>query len=104
MDFVKALNDLINTIENIEILSEAGVIINELGDSQKAVSMFNKLNEWTYSSRSTFYYHEVCKDVRVYCFHRRYTWLRDLYKSHFSTPWSICKLLVAILLLVLTII
>ena len=96
------LDHLINTSEDVDLLSDEGIIDNRLGDSNAVTTMINNLNkgiEWIavindyidlYNKLNSFY-----ENPR----HRRQATLK---REYFSTPWRGASTLAAIVLLVLT--
>ncbi|KAL9428079.1 hypothetical protein AB3S75_030134 [Citrus x aurantiifolia] len=69
-NYISLMDSLINTEEDVNLLVEAGIICNHVGDNAKVANMFNKF----------------CKHIRLdgLCYRDI---LKDL-KAHYDNPWN----------------
>ncbi|CAL5395105.1 unnamed protein product [Camellia sinensis] len=93
---------LVNSSEDVEILSHHEIIHNLLGDNAVVSTMLSKLGNNVVIP--FFGYHEVYNNVNKHCEESWYRWLAILRRDYFNTPWALISFLVALLLLVLTLV
>ncbi|XVE90326.1 hypothetical protein DITRI_Ditri20bG0068500 [Diplodiscus trichospermus] len=101
-DYVVFMNNLIDSGKDVQLLRHSGVIVNWLGDDEAVAQMFNKLGDFTYSSRYPFYYKEIYDKVDMHCQKKWNRWKATLKKDYFNSPWSLISVVAAIVLLLLT--
>ncbi|KAJ0111257.1 hypothetical protein Patl1_02998 [Pistacia atlantica] len=97
--YAKLMDNLIDTDEDVEILSDKNIIDNWL-NPEDAKQFFNKLYHDTFVKQ--FFYHDICLAVKN---HRKRCWPRwrfFLVHNYFGKPWAIVSLIVGTILLVLT--
>ncbi|TXG62553.1 hypothetical protein EZV62_009547 [Acer yangbiense] len=73
-NYVDLLDYLIDTVNDVDLLVEKGIIVNCVGDNKVIAKMFNKLG--TYMTTST---------------HSRYCGIVDRMKTHYNNPWNHAK-------------
>nr|XP_023897774.1 UPF0481 protein At3g47200-like [Quercus suber] len=93
------LDNLINTVEDVDILSENEIIKNWL-NPEDAVPFFNKLYYNTGVTKT--YFQSLCKEVNEYCNRRWPKWRAVLVGKYFNTPWAVLSTVGAVILLILT--
>lgn len=93
---------LISTELDVSLLEKAGIIINDIGGSDKEVSkMFNDLRKFVIVPHS-IHFNDISVALREHC-NRRYNRARAALKhDHFYTPWASISVIGAILLIILT--
>ncbi|XP_021757948.1 UPF0481 protein At3g47200-like [Chenopodium quinoa] len=95
------LDKLIDTIEDVEVLQEAGILLNHLGSDEDAIKFFNNVPRNT-TVGSHFHYSQVSKDANEYasdCWNQSKAILRNKYFHH---PWAIISVIAAIILFILS--
>ena len=101
--YVVIMDSLIDTTEDLAILTKARVIVNHLGSDQKLVKMWNKMCK-TVTIRSCERLDDITHDVLK---HYRDPW-RSMFvefrEKFFSRPWLTASVISAILLLVMTLV
>ncbi|CAK9152471.1 unnamed protein product, partial [Ilex paraguariensis] len=103
-DYVTFIDRLINSLKDVEILGDSGVIDNWLGNDKTVSIMFNKVINQVIQNSDTFCYSEVFDDVNEYCGHSWHTWMANLNHNYFNNPWSCISVSGVFVLLVLTLI
>jgi hypothetical protein len=93
------LDNLINTVKDMDILCENEIIDNWL-NPEDAVQFFNKLYHNAYVKE--YYYLRLCSQVDEFRQRRWPRWRAVLVRNYFNTPWAILSTLVAFILVVLT--
>ena len=100
--YVVIMDSLIDTTEDLAILTKARVIVNHLGSDQKLVKMWNKMCKNVVTIRSCKRLDDMTHNILK---HYREP-LRSMYvefrEKFFSRPWLTASVISAILLLVLT--
>ncbi|RWR92931.1 UPF0481-like protein [Cinnamomum micranthum f. kanehirae] len=93
---------LINTAQDVEILSSKGIIEDALGSEELVASHFNSMARGTINYTEDFYLSDVCNDINRYS-KRCWPKLRaSLVHDYFNNPWAIISFLAALFLLLLT--
>ncbi|KAK8625442.1 hypothetical protein V6N13_090314 [Hibiscus sabdariffa] len=101
-DYVKFMDNLINTSKDVQLLRKSGIIDNWLGDDEAVAQMFNRLQDSVWISND-FYYAEIFLSVNEHCQKRWKRWKAALKKNYFNSPWLFISFLAATVLLLLTI-
>ncbi|KAM3714899.1 hypothetical protein ACJW31_01G367900 [Castanea mollissima] len=91
-DFYLILDHLINTTKDVDLLSDEGIIVNRLGDSNAMISMINNLSKGILRRSMNSDYCRMAQRNAI------------LKNQYFSTPWVTASTIAAIILLVLTLI
>ncbi|KAI8009918.1 UPF0481 protein [Camellia lanceoleosa] len=97
----KIMDYLVNTSEDVEILTHHGIIHNILGDNEVAGAMINKLGNNIVGSYAG--YEEVYNNVNEHCREKWNLWLAILRRKCFNNPWALISFLAAVVLLFLTV-
>ncbi|KAI8011123.1 UPF0481 protein [Camellia lanceoleosa] len=97
----KFMDYLVNTSEDVRILTHNGIIHNLLGDNEVAAVMINKLG--TNIIASYVGYKEVYNNVNKHCREKWNLRLATLRRDYFNTPWALISFLAAVVLLLLTV-
>ncbi|KAJ4705213.1 hypothetical protein OWV82_022021 [Melia azedarach] len=99
-NYIDIMDNLINTEDDVNLLVEAGIISNYMGDNAKVAKMFNELGQKINVSPSC--YEEIIKDLNV---HHNNPWnhaMATLKRVYFSNYWRGTATIAAIMLLFLT--
>ncbi|XP_030534253.1 UPF0481 protein At3g47200-like [Rhodamnia argentea] len=105
------MDSLIDTPDDIDILTHCGILENQLKSTDDVASLFNSLYKETMRESSQFFYSSQCESLNAYsrtwwhqcmaaCYRSRVILKRD----YFSNPWSGISVVVAVVLLVLTVV
>ncbi|KAM4118447.1 hypothetical protein ACB094_02G203500 [Castanea mollissima] len=103
-DFYLILDHLVNTSKDVDLLSDKGIIVNWLGDSNTVKCMINNLNLGIITSRMNSDYNLLCKDLNDFYEKTWHRWKALLRHQYFGTPWRAASTIAAIILLGLTLI
>ncbi|KAI9178592.1 hypothetical protein LWI28_028284 [Acer negundo] len=96
--YAKLMDNLIDTPEDVEILSDHDVLDNWL-NPEDATQFFNKLYNDAYVK--TFYYHDVCQQVNSYSKRWWPKWRYFYTHNYFTAPWAIVSQIVAVIFLII---
>ncbi|KAL7251288.1 hypothetical protein ACSBR1_013175 [Camellia fascicularis] len=100
--YTNLMDYLVNSSNDVQILSDNGVIRNLLGDNEVVSTMLNKLCNNVFVS--LICYEQVCHDVNKHCKGRCNVWLATLRRDYFNTPWALISFFAAVVLLLLTVV
>jgi hypothetical protein len=103
-DFYLLLDHLINTTKDVDLLSDNGIVVNYLGDSNAVASMINNLSKGIFRKDMNSDFYRISKDLNEYCEEPSHRWQAILRHQYFSTPWRMASTIIAVILLVLTLI
>ncbi|GKU97480.1 hypothetical protein SLEP1_g10623 [Rubroshorea leprosula] len=98
--YAKLMDNLIDTVEDIDILRKNGIICNSL-NPEDATKFFNSLYNSTYISHN--HYADIYKDVNCYCQRWWPRWRAFYIHNYLGKPWAIFSQIFALLILALTI-
>ncbi|KAK7393267.1 hypothetical protein VNO78_21817 [Psophocarpus tetragonolobus] len=103
-DYVFVMDLLINTSKDVDILTQKGVLLNYLGDSDSVANLFNGLCKNIFFVNFNSQYLELCKDLNN--FHRNaFNKLKStLRRDYCKGPWQTAASIAAIILLILSVI
>ncbi|XP_068639613.1 UPF0481 protein At3g47200-like [Aristolochia californica] len=97
MDFI------INTAEDVDILSRHRILEQTLGSEEEVASVFNGLStNIFYSQQENDLLPSVCEEINKYCENKFNIWKANLINDYFGNPWAIISVVAAIVLLFLT--
>ncbi|KAJ0081191.1 hypothetical protein Patl1_12016 [Pistacia atlantica] len=97
-DYIHLMDSLINTENDVDLLSEKGISHNPSGDNSVTANMFNKLRLQIPPSQDSFYF-TIYKDMRYHYNNRWNHAMETLNSMYFSNPWRGTATVVAIILL-----
>jgi hypothetical protein len=104
-DYIRLMDCLINSQEDVQILRHSGIIENGLGDDGMVCSLFNTLGINVILSHSRyFYYHKVFDGAKEHCNRKRNVWMAKLKHDYFNSPWALLSFLAAVALLLFTLV
>ncbi|XP_074289644.1 UPF0481 protein At3g47200-like [Silene latifolia] len=103
IDYFAFLNSLINTPDDVEILTRKGIIENWLGNNEEVAELFSKLFKETRLRNNKFYYSRICRQLNGYAKKPWHYYITVLNTKYFNHPWSIIALVYAIVMLILTV-
>ncbi|XP_062165654.1 UPF0481 protein At3g47200-like [Alnus glutinosa] len=105
--YVSFLDSLINEPGDVKDLKKAHVLRNVLGKDQEVAELFNEIGTDLVPNPET--YKDVKIQIQAYCknnisyiLFKLKTWIAEVIRVHFSSPWAIVGLLAASSALVLT--
>ncbi|XP_028073197.1 UPF0481 protein At3g47200-like [Camellia sinensis] len=101
-DYVKFLDCLIETPQDVEILHRRGIINNWKGDDEVVARIFKKISDGVTGPGEHFQYPDVFNKVNRHCSTRRNQWMANLNQNYLNSPWAFISILAALLLLLLT--
>ncbi|KAJ4705219.1 hypothetical protein OWV82_022026 [Melia azedarach] len=100
-NYIALMDDLINTKEDVNLLVEAGIISNQVGDTARIAKMFNELGLQIALSTPSCY-SNIVRDMKT---HYEDPWNRamaTLKRVYFTNMWRGTGTIAAIFLLILT--
>ncbi|ESR33830.1 hypothetical protein CICLE_v10006757mg, partial [Citrus x clementina] len=100
VSYIDVMDGLINTVKDVKILCESGILTNCLGDEEVVAQMFNRL-EVCVRLPPENNYKEMLKNVNKYCDRKWNKWMANLWHNYFNTPWAIISFFAALVLLIL---
>ena len=103
-DFYLILDHLINSTKDVDLLSDEGIIVNRLGDSNTVTSIINNLSKGIFRRSMNSDYCELCEALNAFYEVEWHGWNAILKNQYFSTPWVTASTIVVIILLVLILI
>ncbi|XP_042479669.1 putative UPF0481 protein At3g02645 [Macadamia integrifolia] len=92
---------LIDTARDIELLEQKGIIINNRGNREDVVTLFNNIGKQVVAREP--YFSGVVKDLEEYHNKTWNKWKASLRHDYFNTTWSSISVGVAVFLIVLTV-
>ncbi|KAA0064943.1 hypothetical protein IC582_006200 [Cucumis melo] len=102
IQYVLFMDDLISTEKDVRLLVEAGVIINQIGGSDKEVAdLFNNFCKFITAPKSSNF-DSIIKDLCEHCNGRWNRAKASLKHNYFNTPWAFISFFAATLLILLT--
>ncbi|XP_052290020.1 UPF0481 protein At3g47200-like [Citrus sinensis] len=100
VSYIDVMDGLINTVKDVKILCESGILTNCLGDEEVVAQMFNRLGVCVRLPPENNY-KEMLKNVNKYCDRKWNKWMANLWHNYFNTPWAIISFFAALVLLIL---
>ncbi|KAL0364153.1 UNVERIFIED_CONTAM: hypothetical protein Sangu_0512900 [Sesamum angustifolium] len=101
-DYVKLLDSLINSSEDIDILCKCEIIDNWLGDNEVVANIFNRLT-LSVTGHQHFVYTDIFDKVNAHYGTRRNKAIATLRRDYFNSPWAYFSFLAALAILSLTV-
>ncbi|XP_021737831.1 UPF0481 protein At3g47200-like [Chenopodium quinoa] len=101
IDYIVFLDQLIDTVEDVQVLVKNNIIRNQLGSDDDVVKLFNNIGKNVIASCKNYYY-DVSEDLNRYASTRRHKWMAILRSKYFNHPWTILSVIAAFMLFVLT--
>ncbi|XP_021661752.2 UPF0481 protein At3g47200 isoform X1 [Hevea brasiliensis] len=101
-NYIRFIDELINTEDDVDLLIEKGVLVNSLGNNEKVANLFNDLNSGIV--RANFCYETIFQRLNDHygtCWYRAVATLRHAYFTNF---WRGSGTVFAFILLILTLI
>jgi hypothetical protein len=100
--YILVLDFLIDTVKDVNLLVQKGILVNTLGDSNAVTTWVNKLSRQIYYSKMNSNYISLCEQLNKFCKVACHRWKANLRRDYFSTPWRTASTAAAIILLVFT--
>ncbi|KAA0064946.1 hypothetical protein IC582_006204 [Cucumis melo] len=101
--YILFMDDLISTEKDVRLLVNSGVIINNIGGSDKEVSeLFNNLGKFVNQCPSPYMFNHISKALRKHCNGRWNKAKASLKHNYFNTPWAFISFFAASFLVLLT--
>ncbi|CAK9312841.1 unnamed protein product [Citrullus colocynthis] len=109
ISYVLFMDYLISTEKDVSLLVKAGIIINDIGGSDKEVSeLFNNLGKFVNMPGNTSAYFKKFNGIsKALCEHRERRWNKSkasLKHNYFNTPWAGISVFAATFIILLTLI
>ncbi|XP_043721233.1 UPF0481 protein At3g47200-like [Telopea speciosissima] len=95
------MDNLIDTVRDVELLEQKGIITNILGSPKDVVTLFNNITKQVVLVEP--YFSGVIKDLEDYHNKSWNKWMANLRQNYFHTPWAAISVVAAVVLLILTI-
>ncbi|KAG2726300.1 hypothetical protein I3760_01G106600 [Carya illinoinensis] len=102
-NYVRFMDDLINSPKDVQLLRRRRIIRNLLGDDEVVSNMFKRLGQHITISTSSSVYARTSMAVNMHCSKRWNVWVAKLRREYFGSPWALLSFLAALLLLALAI-
>ncbi|KAI7994695.1 UPF0481 protein [Camellia lanceoleosa] len=102
LDYTVLMDYLINTRKDVELLVQAKVIENWLGDNDDVSNLFNGLGKGVVFDSDRCYFTKLHRELSDYCKIRKHRWKANLRHNYCNTPWRVLSIIVAAILLGLT--
>ncbi|KAM7493034.1 hypothetical protein LguiB_027643 [Lonicera macranthoides] len=99
IDYIIFMDDLINTSEDVDLLTKNGILVNWLGDSKAAANLFNSLSINIVFDDYNFFFSHICEKLYEYYKVPKHKWKATLRRDYFGTRWKTASTVAAILLL-----
>ncbi|XP_010269435.1 PREDICTED: UPF0481 protein At3g47200-like [Nelumbo nucifera] len=99
--FICFLDSLIDQASDVRVLRSDGVLLNSLSKDEEAAELINHLAMEVVDSND---FSHVTKDLKMYIQHYWRVRFAEIYRKHFSTPWTMIAFFGAIFITILTII
>ncbi|GAB4835913.1 hypothetical protein Ancab_000832 [Ancistrocladus abbreviatus] len=103
-DYLTLLDSLIDDAKDVQMLIEAQIIENLLGNNEDVSDLFRKLCKNIGLVRSTFYYRDICQQLNKHCSSKWHKHKATLRQKYFNHPWAALSVISAFVLLLLTVI
>ncbi|XP_054817007.1 UPF0481 protein At3g47200-like [Prosopis cineraria] len=104
IDYVFVFDSLVNTKEDVDVLTNKKIIHNLLGDADEVATLFNGLGKNITAYNFNVEYLDICKNLNDFYqnpWHKRKATLR---RDYCNTPWQTVASIAGIILLALTIV
>ncbi|KAI7994616.1 UPF0481 protein [Camellia lanceoleosa] len=101
-DYSMIMDYLINTSKDVELLVQAKIIENWLGDNNDVSNLFNGLSKGVNIISDDYYFTELHKELNDFCEIPSHKWKATLRQNYCNTPWRVLSIIVAAILLGLT--
>ncbi|KAK2995446.1 hypothetical protein RJ640_002743 [Escallonia rubra] len=101
IDYVFMMNFLIDTVEDVDLLVEQGIIVNWLGQSAGVTTLFNNATTQISYDNANFYFAQVCHDLNEFYKVNWNRWKTTLNREYFGNPWKTVSTYAAVMLLLL---
>ncbi|KAK3026383.1 hypothetical protein RJ639_040472 [Escallonia herrerae] len=101
IDYVFLMDFLIDTVEDVDLLVEQGIIVNWLGESAGVSTLFNNATTHITYNNANFYFAQVCHDLNEFYKVNWNRWKTILNHEYFGNPWKTVSTYAAVTLLLL---
>uniref|UniRef100_A0A803L924 Uncharacterized protein n=1 Tax=Chenopodium quinoa TaxID=63459 RepID=A0A803L924_CHEQI len=103
IDYIIFLDELIDTVEDVQVLVRSNILSNRLGSDDDVVKLFNNIGKNVLFDSSRYRnYSDVCRDVNRYASSRQNKYMAILRSKYFNHPWATLSVIAAFFLFVLT--
>ena len=99
--YIRLLDLLIYNEDDVKDLRAANIIRNRLSSDVEVAKLFNSLGSICIAPPDDSY-KDVKSDIEKHYKRNFVIWMAQVYRTHFSSPWTILALLAAVTVLVLT--
>ncbi|XP_021758171.1 UPF0481 protein At3g47200-like [Chenopodium quinoa] len=87
IDYIFFLDELIDTVEDVQVLDRSEIIQNDLGSDEDAIKFINKITA-NVNLECKFYYSGISRDLNEYAKTHWNRWLAILRRNYFNHPWA----------------
>ncbi|KAG7995596.1 hypothetical protein I3843_01G118000 [Carya illinoinensis] len=104
INYMCFMDDLIDSLKDVELLRRKGVIENRLGENEVVSTMFNEIGHHVGFSPGNSIYVKTSIEMNKHCAKRWIVlWMAKLSHKYFNSPWALLSVLAVIILLGLAI-
>ncbi|CAM8920024.1 unnamed protein product [Rhodiola kirilowii] len=100
--YTRFLDCLVNSAQDVEFLSDYGIMENFFGSDEEVAKLFNNLGNDVSFDMNDFYLSGLFDDVHSYYKNSRHVQWASFKYTYFDTPWSFVSAFAALLLLIFT--
>ncbi|KAA8525425.1 hypothetical protein F0562_007308 [Nyssa sinensis] len=87
IDYIAFMDDLIKTPKVVDLLVQKGILVNRLGDSGAAATIFSNLCTEITMNFNHFYFSRLYKGLHAYYKEPWHMWKVTLKRDYFGNPW-----------------
>ncbi|KAK2976481.1 hypothetical protein RJ640_022428 [Escallonia rubra] len=88
LDYVIFMDFLMDTIEDVDLLIEEGIIVSRLGQSLGVATFFNNATTHFSLNSRNFYFSQLCHDLNAFYKGNWNRWKTTLNREYFGNPWK----------------
>ncbi|XP_031250336.1 UPF0481 protein At3g47200-like [Pistacia vera] len=100
-DYMKFMDCLIDSQNDVELLCRCNILHNCLGDDKTVANMFNSIGDFVTLSPDNYFF-DIFIKVNEHCGQKRHKWIAHLKHRYFYSPWAFISFFAAVLLLLFT--
>ncbi|KAJ9146570.1 hypothetical protein P3X46_028816 [Hevea brasiliensis] len=103
-DYIAMMAMLVNSANDVELLSQNGIIENWLRSNEALAALFREVEKENIVFPDRYCFSAVIEDLNVHCRAPWHKWKANLKQNYFNTPWVGISVVAAAILLFLTVI
>ncbi|CAL1384463.1 unnamed protein product [Linum trigynum] len=98
-EYILLLSCLVNSEEDVKLLSRCGILVNKLDKTKdKVVLRLIRRLEHSNSCAQVCFYSNIFEEINQRIQNRRHRWMRAIRKNVFKDPWHVIAFMVGVLL------